>query len=310
MSAWLRQYMVMQEDKGGPLLQALMASLPAVPQMPKKPSARLPGESSAASSPVWQGQVCSCKMSGKPCARVQASRSWFVDTFVMAETLIQCAEHSQRPEEKSAGKARRVSRKTSCMQAPSPAAQPPMEFEAALTRLAGGMPCLSADAYLQEKESKVNFMRKSPSCIYIPYECEELPPSRQPKCADDDGACMQVAHATELPEPALQPAGQVPFLQSTPPQEVKSIPPCVVPLQNSCHKALEILILGQCGPIDESKICCWLLQVSEGVMPAQSPDTAPAPATAAASAQQAPPLGPSSVGRCIFLAPPAVNQQD
>ena len=42
------------------------------------------------------------------------------------------------------------------MQAPSPAAQPPMEFEAALTRLAGGMPRLSADAYLQEIESKVN----------------------------------------------------------------------------------------------------------------------------------------------------------
>ena len=94
MSAWLRQYMVMQEDKGGPLLQALMASLPAVP---KKPSARLPGEFSAALSPAWQGQVCSCKMSGTPCARVQASQIVICGHVVMAETLIQCAEHSQRP---------------------------------------------------------------------------------------------------------------------------------------------------------------------------------------------------------------------
>ena len=52
----------MQEDTGGPLLQALVAGLPAVPQMPKKPSARLPGGSSAASSPVCQSQVCSCGM--------------------------------------------------------------------------------------------------------------------------------------------------------------------------------------------------------------------------------------------------------
>lgn len=61
MSAWLRRYMHMQEDKVGPLLQALLASLPAVPQMPKKPSARLSGGSSAATS-VWQSQVCSCQM--------------------------------------------------------------------------------------------------------------------------------------------------------------------------------------------------------------------------------------------------------
>ena len=58
LSVWLRQYMVMQEDNGGPLLQALMSSLPAVPQMPKQPSSRLPGRSSVATS-VWQSQVCS-----------------------------------------------------------------------------------------------------------------------------------------------------------------------------------------------------------------------------------------------------------
>ena len=61
-SAWLRQNVGAQKDKGGPLLQALVASLPAVPQMPKKPSARLPGGSSAASTPARQGQVWSCEL--------------------------------------------------------------------------------------------------------------------------------------------------------------------------------------------------------------------------------------------------------
>jgi len=44
----------MQEDQGGPLLQALMASLPRVPEMPKKAPTKLPVIQAAASSP----QVC------------------------------------------------------------------------------------------------------------------------------------------------------------------------------------------------------------------------------------------------------------
>ncbi len=55
------------------------------------------------------------------------------------------------------------------MQAPSPAAEPPIDFEAALTRLAGGMPRLSTDAFLQERESKVIFLHQQPSRVHTHY---------------------------------------------------------------------------------------------------------------------------------------------
>lgn len=49
----------LQESERGPLLQALMASLPEVPQMPKKPAVRLPSASGAASGSQQQSRVCS-----------------------------------------------------------------------------------------------------------------------------------------------------------------------------------------------------------------------------------------------------------
>ena len=59
--------MLMQGSEAGPLLQALMASLPKVPDMPKKAPAKLPVIQSVSASPQQQSQVHACHLSPPVC---------------------------------------------------------------------------------------------------------------------------------------------------------------------------------------------------------------------------------------------------
>ena len=139
------------------------------------------------------------------------------------------------------------------MQAPSPAAEPPIDFEAALTRLAGGMPrplhrCLSAG---ERKQGDL----PAPATLSCPHSL--LVKEHQ---ADRHTVRMLTVYAcrgagTRPPKPALQPAPS----QQTPPFQEASRPlPSLMPMRRLYDKAPESLFIGRCDPFGVPQIRCLL----------------------------------------------------